>query len=276
MNLFVTGGTGFIGSHFLNQAHAAGHSVLALRRSHSSQPRINLEREPVWLDKPMDEITANDLKGAEVMVHFAAHTPNVPYDTLENCLYWNVNTVVQLTRRAHSAGVRRIIAAGSCFEYGRAALRFEAIPTNAPLEPTQSYPASKAAAAIALSQLAIELDLEFTLLRIFQVYGPGESESRFWPALKRAADANEDFPMTAGEQVRDFAPVEWVAEQFISRLSKTLLPGQPKIDNLGTGHPQTLLEFARYWWQKWDAKGDLKIGALPYRQNEIMRYIPEV
>ena len=36
MKLFVTGGTGFIGSHFINYAHKAGHEVVALKRVNST------------------------------------------------------------------------------------------------------------------------------------------------------------------------------------------------------------------------------------------------
>ncbi|MEI8283803.1 MAG: hypothetical protein WCG52_02325, partial [bacterium] len=48
------------------------------------------------------------------------------------------------------------------------------------------------------------------------------------------------------------------------------------VANIGTGHPQTIRSFAEHWWKKWDAKGKLLPGALPYRDNEVMRYVPEV
>ena len=83
--------------------------------------------------------------------------------------------------------------------------------------------------------------------------------------------------MTAGEQARDFVPVETVAEQFATALTRTdLRAGEPKIENVGTGKPQTLRDFAGHWWKHWDAKGKLKIGALPYRAGEVMRYAPEI
>ena len=56
MKIFLTGGTGFIGSHFVNQAHRAGHEIIALRRSASSLPRIQLQRQPVWINKAMTEL----------------------------------------------------------------------------------------------------------------------------------------------------------------------------------------------------------------------------
>jgi hypothetical protein len=45
---------------------------------------------------------------------------------------------------------------------------------------------------------------------------------------------------------------------------------------VASGRPQTLLEFARYWWSFWAATGSLLPGALPYRVGEIMRLVPEM
>lgn len=290
MKLFVTGSTGFIGSHFLNTALAAGHDVIALRRSKNSKPRVPIiersEQQTTgndqpqstgrlhWLTKQITDVTVEDLAGCDVLVHLAAHTPNVPYDTLENCLYWNMMVPIGLFRRAAEAATTRIVAAGSCFEYGRSGGRYEFIPPDAPLEPTQTYPASKAAASVAFYQLAVELNLRLSIHRIFQVFGEGEAESRLWPSLRRAALAGEDLEMTSGEQVRDFVPVEEVARQLLDSCMTESDSGMPLIVNLGTGNPQTLRAFAERWWQHWSASGTLIFGAEPYRANEVMRYVP--
>lgn len=274
MRLFVTGGTGFIGTHFVAQSLAAGHEVVALRRTMGSQAKIVQPSGPEWLLKGMDAVAAEDLQGSNVLVHLAAHTPNVPYDTLENCLHWNVTVPLQLFRTAIAAGIRRFVVAGSCFEYGKAGERYEFIPPDAPLEPTQTYPASKAAASIAFSQLAREAGLSLSIHRIFQVFGEGEAESRLWPSLRRAAAAGEDLPMTPGEQIRDFVPVEGVAKQLLAACDLEPPIGEPLIANLGSGRPQSLRDFAAYWWEQWGAKGELKFGALPYRSGEVMRYVP--
>ena len=86
MKIFLTGGTGFIGSHFVNQAHRAGHEIIALRRSASSLPRIPLQRQPVWINKAMTELAAEDFAACEALVHLAAYSANMPYDTLPNCI----------------------------------------------------------------------------------------------------------------------------------------------------------------------------------------------
>ncbi len=275
--LFVTGATGFVGSHFVHQALAAGHQVTGLKRAATSVPRIALAPEPRWVTKSMNGVSPADLEGHDVLIHLAAHTANVPYDTLEACLHWNVNVPLQLTRRAIEAGIHRFIIAGSCFEFGTSALRYERLPPDAPLEPVASYPASKAAASVAFRSLAIEEGLQLAYLRIFQVYGEGEAETRFWPSLRKAALAGEDFPMTTGEQIRDFTSVQEVAERLLEAATElNLTPGQPLFRNVGTGKPQSLRDFAEFWWKQWNAPGELKFGAIPQRAHEVMRYIPDV
>lgn len=275
MKLFVTGATGFIGSHFLNQAYEAGHEIVALRRP-GAHRRIVLSPEPIWIERPMDELTPADFEGVDAVVHLAAHTANVPYDSLENCLRWNLVAPLRMANTAKIAGVRRFIIAGSCFEYGRAAERYEFIPIDAPLEPVHSYATSKAAASIAFIGFAQEMNLQLSVLRIFQVYGPGEAESRLWSSLKRAAEAGMDFSMSSGDQVRDFISVEEVAKKFVEELQRELQAGVPEIRHIGTGKPTFVRDFAKHWWQLWQAKGELKIGSEPYRQGEVMRFVPKI
>jgi nucleoside-diphosphate-sugar epimerase len=277
MKIFTTGGTGFIGSNFINQAHAAGHEIVALRRTPESTPRVPLAKEPQWLDKPMDALEPADFDACDALVHLAAHSANVPYDTLENCIEQNVLKPLAMMRSAVAAGLNHFIVAGTCFEYGNAGERYEFIPTDAPLEPTGSYPASKAAASIAFHSFACDNQIKLLILRIFQVYGEGEPGSRFWPSLRKAALAGEDFPMSAGLQVRDFVDVGQVAAAFVRSVARSdLLLGRPLIEHVGSGRPQALIDFARAEWMRFGARGKLLPGSIPIRNNEVMRFVPNI
>ena len=276
MNLFVTGGTGFIGSHFVRTALRARHRVVAIRRS-GSMPRIQLTEEPAWIDKELFDCEPHNLQGIDALVHFASAGVSPQKASWEEMFNFNVNGTLHIMQVAKTAGVPRIVIAGSCAEYGNSAARLELIPTNTSLEPTSGYSASKAAAFIATRAFSIENSLELCYLRIFQAYGEGQYERNFWPQLRRAALAGEDFPMTKGEQVRDFIAVEDVAARFLDvAANSNLKPGNPEIHNIGSGKPQTLRAFAEHWWEKWEAKGKLLYGAIPYRENEVMRYVPQL
>ena len=202
MRLFVTGGTGFIGSHFLNLAAHRGHTVIALRRK-GSQPRVPVLKEPHWIEGDLDADFATEFKGIDCLVHLASHSANTPYDNLPNCLYWNVLASARLLTSAISSGVSRFVIAGTCFEYGLSANDFEFIPPSAPLRPIWTYPISKAAASEVFMGLARDHQVNLSILRLFQIFGEGEQESRFYPSLCRAALAGHDFEMSSGEKIRD-------------------------------------------------------------------------
>jgi nucleoside-diphosphate-sugar epimerase len=276
VKIFVTGGTGFIGGYLLKQALAARHHVFAVRRP-GGKTRMPLPQEPVWLNGNLDDDWSAKLSKCDAVVHLAAAGVSPQKAEWDELFDVNVRQSMNLWRQAAEAGVKRFVICGSCFEYGKSGERHEFIPVDAPLEPTHAYAASKAAATMAAVALAIEQQIELLVLRPFHVFGEAEEPGRFWPSLRKEALAGGDFQMTAGEQVRDFVPVEKVAEKFVAALARTdLRAGEPKIENVGTGRPQTLRAFAEFWWKQWGAKGKLKIGDVPYRVHEIMRYVPKL
>lgn len=276
MKLFLTGGTGFIGSHVLAQLVGTSDEVVPLRRP-GSNPCIDIGWSPVWLEKPMDEVETEDLEGADVLVHLASVGVSPKVATWDELFYWNVSVLVRLLQRANGAGVRRVVIAGSFSEYGLASESYDFIPADAPLTPTNPYAASKAASSIAARAFAVEKGMELFYLRIFSAFGDGQFERNFWPALRQAALSGADFPMTPGEQVRDYIAVEDVAAQVLryATMAETG-PVRQRAINVASGKPVTMREFAESWWAKWGAKGTLQVGALPYRPNEPMRYVPLV
>ncbi|MEO6276838.1 NAD-dependent epimerase/dehydratase family protein [Roseateles sp.] len=273
MKMFVTGGTGFIGSHVLKLAQLRGHQITAVRRP-GSQCRIPFDFCSVsWLERPLDEVEAQDLAGHDVLLHLASVGVSPQRATVSELVRWNVECTARLLESAAAAGIRRVILAGSFAEYGRSADRFENLPVDAPLEPTNAYAASKAASYMLAIALAAQYQLELCYLRIFSAFGDGQNQSNFFPSLKKAALAGEDFPMTTGEQVRDFVPVAEVAQAFLDAASSTtVLAGIPNVRNVASGFPVPLHKFAELWWRRLDARGRLLIGAVPYRASEPMRF----
>ena len=276
MRVFLTGATGFIGSHLLKLFLQRSHSVVALRRNANSKPKIKMKHSPQWITKDLQNVCVEDFCDSQIVVHLAAHTANVPYDKLLTCLDQNLIAPLKLFENARSAGINKFLVAGTCFEYGLAANQYEKIPPTSSLVPTNTYSASKAAASIAFTQWALENKLSMSIVRLFQIYGEGESETRLWPSLLRAAEQGLDFPMTRGEQLRDFMNVHdaaFLLEQECESLLNSQYP-HVKHSNIGSGEPQTIAEFSTNVWQSLDPKGSLKQGAIPYRAGEVMRYLP--
>ena len=148
MKLFITGGTGFIGSHFINKAHDAGLELVCLKRK-GSNSRIKINKQPIWIEGNLDEnFDKSIFDNIDILVHFAAHSTNTPYDNLENCIYWNVYATLKFSIKLKC---RNKTLAGILFEYGRSGDKYFEIPPDAPLEPTMSYPTSSAMLSIMLN-----------------------------------------------------------------------------------------------------------------------------
>lgn len=276
MNIFVTGGTGFIGSHFLQYALAKGHNIVAIKRRKSHTKEL-FNKKIKWLEKDFDNVSKDDFSDIDALVHLASSGVTPQPASWEECFDFNVNKSVALTMKAIQAGVKRFVITGSYAEYGKSGLHFDFIPTDAPLEPTDIYAASKASSSIAFKALALIENVEMIYLRLFSVFGEGQNENNFWPSLKKAAMSGDDFKMTKGEQIRDFINVLDVVKQIEIYCRKNdVKSGEMLIENVASGKPVTLKEFAEYWWIKWEARGTINYGAIPYRKNEQMRYVPKV
>jgi nucleoside-diphosphate-sugar epimerase len=273
MKFFVTGSTGFVGSHFLDAAFKAGHTVRATRRPGRSIQHSSPLLE--WLDVELDQVNASHFENCDALIHFAAVGVSPKQASRRELMHWNVTVPQILLEQAKAAGVFRAVIAGSFAEYGLSADAHDLIPPDAPLLPTNSYASSKAACFVTTHATAIELGLELCYLRIFSAYGERQFDSNFWPALKKAALAGDDFAMTAGEQIRDYIPAEDVASAFLfAAVRSDVRSGVPLVYNVGSGKPVSMRGFAEHWWKKWAAKGTLRVGALPYRPNEVMRFVP--
>ena len=228
------------------------------------------------MTKPIKELEVIDFNGIDVLIHLASHSVQYPFDTLENNIRYNVIEPLEMFEKAVKAGVHKFLVTGSCFEYGLSGEKFDFIPTYAPLEPTNDYATSKAMSFLGFKQFALNNKVKLSYQRIFHAFGEGQPENRLWPSIRKAALAGDDLKLTLGEQIRDFVPVEEVSSQLILSCNsiELLTSNKVKIQNIGSGEPKSISEFAKYWWDFWEAKGKLKFGSIPYRENEIMRFVP--
>lgn len=152
MRLAVTGGTGFVGSHLLDQALAAGHQVAALTRR-DRPPRDGLE----WVAGDLEDRAALErlVDGAEAVIHVAG-TINAP--NAAGFERGNVTGTLAMLAASTAGGVRRFVHVSSL----------------AAREPKLSlYGASKARA----EELVHGSGLDWAIVRPPAVYGPGDKET---------------------------------------------------------------------------------------------------
>ena len=152
MKLAATGGTGFVGSHFLNVALETGHEVTALTRR-PQEPRERLRWIEGSLDRP--ESLRDLVKDVDAVIHIAGVlNPRDPADFERG----NVQGTLAMLAAATAAGVTRFVHVSSL----------------AAREPKLSkYGGSKARA----EELVKRSGLDWAMVRPPAVYGPGDRET---------------------------------------------------------------------------------------------------
>jgi len=152
MRLAVTGATGFVGSHLLDAALAAGHEVAALTRR-GQQPRDRVD----WIAGELHDRAALErlVTDADAVIHVAGVITGRTAAAFEK---GNVEGTLAMLAAATAGGVRRFIHVSSL----------------AAREPKLSlYGGSKARA----EDLVMGSGLDWAIVRPPAVYGPGDSET---------------------------------------------------------------------------------------------------
>ena len=267
MNIFVTGATGFIGSHLIKKLEFCGFNVHALIRNNN---KLIKNKNISWINKGLEELRVIDFKNIHAVIHLASVGVSPKKASIQELEEINVKQSFRLINLANNAGVKRFIAAGTCLEYGAEANKWQYIPPNASLKPLCPYSKSKAKSFKLLFDFSLKNKIELFYGRIFSAYGDGQYKDNFWPSLKLAAITGNDFCMTSGKQVRDFIRVEEVVQHLVNAISREdILIGNPLVVNIGSGFGQTLKEFAIKEWKNIGAKGQLLPGKLKDRSYEI-------
>jgi dihydroflavonol-4-reductase len=108
--IFLTGATGFVGSHVLRELFAAGYDVRALARSDDAGRDRNVE----WIEGDLRDVGrfARTLDGCRYLVHCAALYSFAPRDRA-GIRSVNVEGTASLLLAAHFAGIERVVLTSS-------------------------------------------------------------------------------------------------------------------------------------------------------------------
>ena len=135
-------------------------------------------------------------------------------------------------------GLNDLTVTGTCFEYG---MQEGALKEDMPVFPANSYGRAKNELRKEVDLLQSKTSLIFKWARLFYMYGEGQNPNSLLSQLDRALDNEEPiFNMSGGEQVRDFLPVEKVAENIVKIALQKKITG---VINCSSGKPVTIKEF---------------------------------
>ncbi len=269
MEVLVTGGAGFIGTHvalellaagwepvlFDNFANASPSAIPALVQLAGRTPRC-VEgdlRDSHFLDRLME---CHDFSA---VVHLAA-LKAVGESVTEPLRYYSnnlVGTACLLDRMAHH-GVTSLVFSSTATVYAPSEAP---LAENAPLQPASPYARAKLAAEEMLRDLsAAESRWRVSILRYFNAGGahpsgrigesPPDSPKNVLPQVAEVAAGRrerlsvfgDDYPTPDGTCIRDYVHVVDIARAHVHALEHLVQNSGVSVHNLGTGHGHSVLD----------------------------------
>lgn len=265
MKVAVTGATGFVGRHLVAALLRQGVAVVAASRAHEPVYPASSQLTSVRLDIAAVDAPFAQLGEPDVLIHLAwSGLPH--YRSSEHLVNELPRQIAFLDACAH-AGLQRLVVAGTCLEYG---MQSGCLDEELPAAPITAYGQAKDRLRVHLQELAGIGGPQLTWLRLFYLYGPGQAPTSLYSQLRAAiASGLTEFPMSPGDQLRDFLAIEEAATKLCALALNA--PGAG-IVNLCRGVPTTIAELVREWLRDWRANLNLKLGAYPYPDYEPIAY----
>jgi UDP-glucose 4-epimerase len=259
MNILVTGGAGYVGSHAARFLDRAGHEVWIydnLSQGHRGAvlPGRLIEGDLADGNELRSVLRARRI---EAVMHFAANA--LVGESVENPAKYYRNNVVgalNLLDAMRDADVRRIVFSSTTAVYGAP----ERVPIveDEPKQPINPYGFTKLVIERALEDYARAYGIGWAALRYFNAAGASpdgdlgehhDPESHLIPIVLQVALGQreaitifgEDYPTPDGTCIRDYVHVDDLADAHLRALDR-LQPGEGLKLNLGTGRGHSVRE----------------------------------
>lgn len=242
MRIFVTGGTGIVGSATVPVLRARGHDVLVLTR------RKLGEQDSGYCQGDLSDTEALAGLLGRFSPDAALHLgwEGLPDYSLTQTLR-NLNYSINFFTAAAVAGCKTIMSTGSCWEY---AARTGQLSEDAPLSGGEPFHAAKNALRFIGEAVATTHGARFFWMRLFFVYGPGQRQQSLVPRLVESIQHGEPPALRAPNNRHDFIYVQDAARALADVLEQS--PPET-VYNVGSGHPTAVADIIETVYRLVDA-----------------------
>jgi nucleoside-diphosphate-sugar epimerase len=266
MKIAVTGASGFVGRHVLVALCAHEVEIIAVTRDADRLSGLDSSIRIVEMDIASPEGNAFVLLGRpDVLIHLAWDgLPN--YKSLHH-LESELPKQYLFLKTLVDSGLPSLLVTGTCFEYG---MQSGPLTADMQTKPGNPYGYAKDALRKQLQYLQTAKNFDLTWARLFYTYGEGQPRSSLYPLLKEAvARRDKVFNMSGGEQLRDYLPVEDVADQIVRA---ALAQRDAGAINICSGKPISVRGLVEQWLFENNWEIELNLGYYPYPDYEPMEF----
>ena len=164
-------------------------------------------------------------------------------------------------------GLQNLVVTGTCFEYG---MKEGCLSEDMESDPQNPYALAKDRLRKFLEELQRQKPFTLQWIRLFYMYGKGQNPNSLLSQLENALDRGDRaFNMSAGEQLRDYLPIEKVAEYIVKIALQSKVNG---IINCCSGVPIKVKDLVKNYLKAKNKKIELNLGYYPYPDYEAMAF----
>ena len=210
MRILVSGGAGFIGSHFVQRLRSAGEDVVVLDKLTYSGNRANLPDDVEFHegDIAVPEDVATAARDCAAIVNFAAETHvDRSILTAEDFGRTEFRGTQVLLEHIRETGIR-LVQVSTDEVYGDLEAGGSSQETDR-LHPSSPYSAAKAAGDLLIPAYVRTFGVNASITRGSNTYGPNQYPEKFVPLFVTNALDGQELPLYGdGRQIRDWLFVE--------------------------------------------------------------------
>jgi UDP-glucose 4-epimerase len=273
--VLVTGSNGFIGSHLSRKLLEEGAEVHVFLKKDTNQFRIQdlISELTLWYGDLRDyQSICSCIRNSkpQIIFHLAALlNVNRTPELIEPMIDINIKGTLNFLRGVieEKIDLESFINTGSSEEYGNGLVPFNENQREIPVSP---YSASKVATTYFCQMLHKSMELPIVTLRPFLVYGPSQDTHMFIPSLIQHCLEGKDFPMTEGDQTREFNYIDDTVDAYIHAAVSRDAIGE--VINIGNGIEYSIKDVAEKIVHIMGDPIRLLIGALPKRPGETKHF----
>lgn len=267
--VLVTGSEGFLGKHLVLRLLLEGYVVYGI-----SLPPTSVIEHPNYHYTSLDILNREKLSHYfenstfDAVIHLAALTTHEELTkNKEKTLRINLEGTLNLLEEFRNTKSTKFIFTSTGKVYGR--IQQLPLSEDHPTSPINILGKTKLVAEKLIDFFSYEATQQFIILRMFNVYGPGQRNYFLIPTiLSQFRDGNDKITLGNIHDKRDYIFIEDIVEAIMIMLKKRLSENL-NIFNVGSGKPHSALDIVRVIEEIFSKKVTIDIDKSRFRKDEF-------
>lgn len=272
MNILISGGTGFIGSHLLHRLVYTNHKIFVIKRSSSNLWRIKDIEHKINIPNINSFSNLSEIFNQnkfDLIIHLAMKyvKRNENWQDVQEINEVNITFPAILLKLAQDHGIKAFINTGTCFEYN---LSDSPLTETSPINPYNYYASTKVAFENIFKFFVAQKGINGLTLKLSYPYGEMDNQ-KVIPLIINSIITNTPLKLSHGEQRLGFTYVGDIVDAYLKAIDLITSNKFKSYEafNIGANKIYTLKQIVEHL-EEISGKKNLISFTEPYPPNEIM------